>query len=105
MGFEGYNCTFSCDLGCMLQGNTTSGTCENTGNWSEVLSFSGSGSEELLFSGNWTLPSCVPLIINCSKDGLPVPANATVLQFIHTPKQSIIHVDCSIKVYRLVHIW
>ena len=44
----------------MLQGSVTSGTCENTGSWSEEL------------------PSCVPL--NCSEDDLPVPANATVLQ-------------------------
>ena len=60
MGLEGDNCTFSCDPGYMLQGSVTSGTCENTGNWSEGL------------------PSCVPL--NCIKDNLRVPANAIVLQ-------------------------
>ena len=58
MGVEGDNCTFSCGLGYMLQGSVTSGTCENTGNWSGGL------------------PSCVPL--NCSHDNLSVPANATV---------------------------
>ena len=40
------NCTFSCDPGYILQGSVTSGTCENTGSWSEGL------------------PFCVPL--NCS---------------------------------------
>ena len=51
MAVEGDNCTFSCDPGYMLQGSVTSGTCENTGNWSEGL------------------PSCVPL--NCpDKSGL-----------------------------------
>ena len=60
MGNEGDNCTFSCDPGYMLQGSVTSGTCENTGNWSGGL------------------PSCV--LLNCSEDNLPVPANATVLQ-------------------------
>ena len=45
MGVEGDNCTFSCDPGYMLQGNVTSGTCENNGSWSRGL------------------PSCVPL--NC----------------------------------------
>ena len=44
----------------MLQGNVTSGTCENTESWSGGL------------------PSCAPL--NCSVDNLPVPANAFVLQ-------------------------
>ena len=44
----------------MLQGSFTSGTCENTGNWSGGL------------------PSCVSL--NYSEDDLPIPANATVLQ-------------------------
>ena len=73
MGLEGDNCTFSCDPGYMLQGNVTSGICENTGNWSEVLSFSGS----------WTLLSCVPL--NCSKDGLPIPANATGYRVLELP--------------------
>ena len=48
----GENCNFSCDPGYMLQGSVTSGTCENTGNWSEGL------------------PSCVPL--NCSEDNLPM---------------------------------
>ena len=60
MGLEGDTCTFSCDLGYMLQGSVTCGTCENTGSWSEGL------------------PSCVSL--SCSEDDLPVPANATVLQ-------------------------
>ena len=60
MGVEGDNCTFLCDPGYLLQGSITSGTCENTGNWSGEL------------------PSCVPL--NCSADDLPVPANAIVLQ-------------------------
>ena len=46
MAIEGNNCTFSCDLGYMLQGSVTSGTCENTGSWSGGL------------------PSCVPL--NCT---------------------------------------
>ena len=39
MGVEGDNCTFSCDPGYMLQGNVTSGTCENTGSWSKGLPF------------------------------------------------------------------
>ena len=60
MAVERNNCTFSCDPGYMLQGNVTSGSCENTGSWSGGL------------------PSCVPL--NCSEDNLPVSANATVLQ-------------------------
>ena len=60
MGVEGDNCTFSCDPGYMLQGNVTSGTCENTGSWSGRL------------------PFCVPL--NCSNTSLPLPANGTVLQ-------------------------
>ena len=60
IGLEGDDCTFSCDPGYMLQGSVTSGTCENSGNWSEGL------------------PSCVPL--NCSEDNLSIPANATVLQ-------------------------
>ena len=60
MGIEGDSCTFSCDPGYMLQGSVTSGTCENNGNWSEGL------------------PSCVPL--NCTEEGLLIPANATVLQ-------------------------
>ena len=60
IGLENNNCTFSCDPGYMLQGSITSGTCEDTGVWSEEL------------------PSCIPL--NCSKDNLPIPANATVLQ-------------------------
>ena len=60
IGLENNNCTFSCDPGYMLQGSVTSGTCEDTGVWSEEL------------------PSCIPL--NCSKDNLPIPANATVLQ-------------------------
>ena len=42
---EGNDCIFSCDPGYMLQGSVTSGTCENSGNWSGGL------------------PSCVPL--NC----------------------------------------
>ena len=46
VGLERENCNFSCDPGYMLQGSVTSGTCENTGSWSEGL------------------PSCVPL--NCS---------------------------------------
>ena len=58
--FVGDSCTFSCDPGYLLQRNVTSGTCEDTGVWSEGL------------------PSCVPL--NCSEDNLPIPANATVLQ-------------------------
>ena len=60
MGVEGDNCTFSCDPGYMLQGSVTSGTCENSGSWSGGL------------------PSCV--LLNCSQDNLPVPANAIVLQ-------------------------
>ena len=48
MGFEGDNCTFSCDPGYMLQGSVTSGTCENTRSWSEGQ------------------PSCVPL--NCTSN-------------------------------------
>ena len=62
MGLEGDECTFSCDPGYMLQGSVTSGTCENTGSWSEEL------------------PSCV--LLNCSEDNLPIPANATVLQLL-----------------------
>ena len=62
VGVEGDNCTFSCNPGYMLQGSVTSGTCRNTGNWSE------------------TLPSCVPVPLNCSEDSLPIPANATVLE-------------------------
>ena len=58
--FVGDSCTFSCDPGYLLQRNVTSGTCEDTGVWSEGL------------------PSCVPL--NCSEDNLPIPANTTVLQ-------------------------
>ena len=47
VGLEGdNNCTFSCDPGYILQGSVTSGTCENTGSWSEGL------------------PSCV--LLNCS---------------------------------------
>ena len=57
-GVEGNTCTFSCDPGYMLQGSVTSGTCENTGSWSEGL------------------PSCVPL--NCVVDNLP--ANAIILE-------------------------
>ena len=60
MGLEGDNCSFSCDPGYRLQGSDTSRACENNGNWSRRL------------------PSCVPL--NCSKNNLPIPANATVLQ-------------------------
>ena len=60
MGVEGDHCNFSCDHGYLLQGRVTSGTCENTGNWSRGL------------------PNCAPL--HCSQDNLPVPANA-VLQF------------------------
>ena len=60
MGVEGDNCTFSCDPGYMLQGSVTSGVCDNTETWSGGL------------------PSCVP--VNCSEYGLPVPANAIVLQ-------------------------
>ena len=51
MELEGDTCTFSCDPGYMLQGSVTSGTCENTGNWSGGL------------------PSCVPL--NCTTSTLP----------------------------------
>ena len=50
MGLEGDNCTFLCDPGYMSQGSVTSGTCENTGHWSERL------------------PSCVPL--NCNNNNL-----------------------------------
>ena len=77
-GLEGETCTFSCDLGYMLQGSISSGTCEKNGNWSDGASFPGSGIEGLPFSGslNEGLPSCIPL--NCSD--LPVPANAIVLQ-------------------------
>ena len=60
IGLENNNCTFSCDHGYVVQGSVTSGTCGDTGVWSEGL------------------PSCVPL--NCSEDHLPIPANATVLQ-------------------------
>ena len=52
MGIEGGNCTFSCDPGYMLQGNVTSGTCENTGSWSGGL------------------PSCVHL--NCTSNPGPI---------------------------------
>ena len=55
-GVEGDNSTFPCDPGYMLQENS----CEENGNWSGGL------------------PSCIPL--NCSDNGLPVPAYATVLQ-------------------------
>ena len=79
VGLEGENCDFSCDSGYMLQENVTSGTCENTGNWSPELLLSGSGTEGVPFSGSWSgLPSCVPL--NCSEDDLPVPVNTVVLQ-------------------------
>ena len=54
IGLEGENCNFSCDPGYMLQGSVTSGTCENTGNWSEGLS------------------SCVPL--NCTEDNITMQA-------------------------------
>ena len=47
----GDSCTFSCDPGYMLQGSVTSGTCENTGNWSGGL------------------PSCVPF--NCTNRASP----------------------------------
>ena len=50
MGVEGDDCTFTCDPGYMLQGSVTSGTCENTGSWSEGL------------------PPCVPL--NCPNTGM-----------------------------------
>ena len=52
MGLKGDNCSFSCDPGYMLQGSVTSGTCEDNGNWSEGLPFSGSGSGGLPFSGS-----------------------------------------------------
>ena len=42
----GNNCIFSCDPGYRLQGNVTSGVCENSGSWSEGL------------------PSCEPLTCN-----------------------------------------
>ena len=58
MGVEGDNCTFSCDPGYMLQGSITSGTCENTGNWSGGL------------------PSCAPL--NCTSNGM-LPDGVTVI--------------------------
>ena len=55
----GDSCTFSCNAGYELQGSNN-GTCFANQSWSGGL------------------PSCVPL--KCSKDNLPVPANATVLQ-------------------------
>jgi len=59
MGLEGNNCTFSCDPGYMLQGNITSGTCENTGNWSGGL------------------PSCIPL--DCPDRTGMLPDGATIV--------------------------
>ena len=57
VGLEGENCTFSCDPGYMLQGSVTSGTCENTGNWSEGLS------------------SCV--LLNCTEDNMQATQQLT----------------------------
>ena len=104
-GFEGDNCNFSCDPGYMLQGNVTSGTCENNRYWSDELSFSGSksdessfsgsgsdessfsgsgrdkplfsgsGSEESPFYGSWSGGLPSCVPFNCSKDTLPVPPN------------------------------
>ena len=63
MGVEGDNCTFSCDPGYMLQGSVTSGTCENTGNWSRGLPSCvprncPNRTEILLLHGAITSPSC-----------------------------------------------
>jgi len=65
MGLEGDNCTFLCDPGYLLQESVTSGTCENTGNWSEGL------------------PSCVlnSCITSALPDGvIPSPSCSLVYQ-------------------------
>ena len=74
MGLEGDNCTFSCDPGYMLQGSVASGTCENTGNWSEGLS------------------SCVPL--NCSDSPVPASVRALQLPSCDPTYQSQCNVSC-----------
>ena len=71
MGLEGDNCSFSCDPGYMLQGSVTSGTCENTGNWSGGL------------------PSCVPL--NCTVN---LPDNAIIVPSCRLQYQSQCTVSC-----------
>ena len=74
MGIEGETCTFSCDPGYMLQGNVTSGTCENTGNWSEGL------------------PSCVPL--NCPNRTGMLPYGSILLSCnLQYPSQCTVSCD------------